>query len=379
MKIRQLHFTANNWTTIAETPGFSAQQVQLVLAFGARNLLSDPALYEGLRQQYPSAHIVINSTSGEIVADKVFDESLVVTAIAFEKTTVRTIEVAIQEHRESYNVGVQLAQALDDEALAAVFVISDGNLVNGSKLIEALNASLSRPVPIAGGLAGDAAHFEQTLVGLNHLPTTGRIVGIGFYGSDLRISTSSMGGWDVFGPEREVTRSAYNILYRIGDKQALNLYKEYLGKYAEGLPSAALLFPLSIRATPDSPPLVRTILSIDDTAQSMTFAGEMPEKSLVRFMKANLDQLVEASGIAAQACIKHLPVEPELVILVSCVGRKLILGQRVEEEVEAVREVFGTRPVMTGFYSYGEISPIAAGAPCELHNQTMTITALSEK
>lgn len=379
MKLRQSVFDADHWTILTETTGFSGQKAQLVLAFGERALLDKPGLYHQLRELYPSASIVINSTAGEIFDDKVCDDSIVVTAIEFEKTTIRSVQIDISDHSESYAAGRRLAQTLDDEALAAVFVISDGGLVNGTQLIDALNSGLNRIVPITGGLAGDAARFERTLVGLNQPPAVGKIVGIGFYGSELTVGTSSMGGWDVFGPEREVTRSEYNVLYEIGDKHALDLYKEYLGKYASGLPSAALFFPLSMRATPDSHPLVRTILTIDEATRSMTFAGDMPEKSLVRFMTANLDRLIEAAAVAAHTARKHLAVEPELAILVSCVGRKLVLGQRVDEEVEAVREVFGAPAVLTGFYSYGEISPIAPDARCELHNQTMTITVFSEK
>jgi hypothetical protein len=60
------------------------------------------------------------------------------------------------------------------------------------------------------------------------------------------------------------------------------------------------------------------------------------------------------------------------------VGRRLVLRQRVEEEVEAVQEVMGVGTALTGFYSYGELAPAAAGLPCELHNQTMTMIALRE-
>jgi hypothetical protein len=168
-------------------------------------------------------------------------------------------------------------------------------------------------------------------------------------------------------------------LYTIGDKAALDIYKEYLGKYAEELPGAALLFPLSMRITEDDEPVVRTILSIDETNKSMTFAGDMPKGALVRFMKANLDRLIDASASAAQNSLEPFSKGAELAILVSCVGRKLVLGQRTDEEVEAAREVFGDKAIMTGFYSYGEISSHNPNARCELHNQTMTITTLSEK
>jgi hypothetical protein len=378
MRFSQSMYQAGTWESFSETPGFSAPNARLVLAFGERHLLETLPLYAQLRERYPTADIVINSTSGEIYRDRVCDDTVVVTAVEFEKTRVRSVQIDIADHTESHRAGEALARALAANDLAALFLISDGGRVNGSDLLAGLNQTLPRPVPISGGLAGDAARFEKTLVGLNGDPAVGKIVGIGFYGDALKIGHGTMGGWDVFGPEREVTRSEYNVLYRIGDKHALDLYKEYLGKYASDLPGAALLFPLSLRATTDSQPLVRTILSIDEDARSMTFAGDIPEGARVRFMKANFDRLVDAAATAANTSLHHLGFEPELAVLVSCVGRKLVLGQRTEEEVEATREVFGPNTVMTGFYSYGEISPLLPGAQCELHNQTMTITAFAE-
>lgn len=379
MQLSQSIYKNQCWEPFSETPGFVAQKAQLVLAFSERMLLERYDVYPDLRERFPTADIIINSTSGEIYLDKVYDNAIVVTAIEFEKTPIRAVQIDISRHTESFAAGIELAQALDADDLMGVFIISDGGQVNGSALIEGLNQHLKKHVPITGGLAGDAARFERTLVGLNQRPTVGKVVGVGFYGDAITIGHGSMGGWDVFGPERAVTRSEYNVLYQIGEKKALDLYKEYLGKYAADLPGAALLFPLSMRATPESQPLVRTILSIDEEAKSMTFAGEMPEGALVRFMTANFDRLVDASAIAAQTSLSQLGFVPELIILISCVGRKLVLGQRTEEEVEAAREIFGAGPIMTGFYSYGEISPLMENAACELHNQTMTITVFSER
>ncbi|GAB3272020.1 FIST N-terminal domain-containing protein [Larkinella harenae] len=378
MKLNQSVYNGQAWTFLSETVGFSADKSQLVLAFGERFLLEKLNLYDDLKARFPAADIVINSTSGEIYLDSVHDNSVIVTAIEFEKTRIQAVQIDITKHSESYWAGEQIAQALDQPDLAALFLISDGSWVNGSDLTKALNLHLKRHIPISGGLAGDAARFERTLVGLNQNPAAGKIVGIGFYGNQLKIGHGSVGGWDVFGPEREVTKATYNVLYQIDGKQALDLYKEYLGKYAENLPGAALLFPLSMRATADAEPLVRTILAIDEEAKSMTFAGDMPEKSLIRFMTANFDRLVDASASAAHTSLQQLNFAPELAILISCVGRKLVLGQRTEEEVEAAREVFGADAVMTGFYSYGEISPFQSNARCELHNQTMTVTVFSE-
>ncbi|MPR32797.1 FIST signal transduction protein [Salmonirosea aquatica] len=378
MKIQQIVYQEPTWKFLNETPDFVASKAQLVLAFGERTCLESLEIYNHLREQYSHADIVINSTSGEIYENSVYDNSVIVTAIQFEKSRVRTVQFNIDNHYESGEVGDKIGRELGAEDLVSLLIISDGGRVNGSALLTSLNSHISSSIPISGGLAGDEARFEKTLVGLNQNPEPGRVVGIGLYGKELKVGNGTYGGWDVFGPERQVTNSEYNILYSINDKAALDLYKEYLGRFAKELPAAALHFPLSMRTSTEAEPVVRTILSIDEDAKSMTFAGDIPEGAWVRFMKANFDRLIDASASAAMSAIETFENPAELALLVSCVGRKLALGVRTDEEVEAVREVLGSDTLITGFYSYGEISQLHPGVPSELHNQTMTITTFSE-
>jgi hypothetical protein len=138
------------------------------------------------------------------------------------------------------------------------------------------------------------------------------------------------------------------------------------------------LFPLSIRANGGNISLVRTILSVNEKDKSLTFAGNMPEGDYARLMKANFDRLIEGASTAAQNSMSKITGQPDLAILISCVGRKLVLDQRIEEEIEEVRTIYGSKTAITGFYSYGEISPSFNFLKCELHNQTMTITTLTE-
>jgi hypothetical protein len=176
-----------------------------------------------------------------------------------------------------------------------------------------------------------------------------------------------------------ITRSSGNVLYELDGRSALMLYKRYLGDHASGLPATGLRFPLSLRMNEGDAPVVRTILSVNEKDQSMTFAGNVPEGACARMMKANFDRLLAGAMGAARASQQGGPTcEPQLAILISCFGRKLVLKQRIEEEVEGVRKVLGPHPALTGFYSYGEISPFTPSAKCELHNQTMTITTLAE-
>jgi hypothetical protein len=259
-----------------------------------------------------------------------------------------------------------------------VLVISDGQNVNGSELVAGLTKHLPQKVTLTGGLAGDGDRFQETLVLWDGPPESDRIAVLGLYGDRIKVGFGSLGGWDAFGPERLVTRSEGNILYELDGQPALALYKKYLGEYASDLPASGLLFPLGLRNAAEES-IVRTILGVNEAEHSLTFAGDMPQGVHARFMKANFDRLIDGAVGAAQTSYTAIgSTPPELALLISCVGRKLVLKQRIEEEVEGVREVLGQNTVLAGFYSYGEISPFTPSAKCELHNQTMTITTLSE-
>jgi hypothetical protein len=389
MKIEQRKWTqASGWLP-AQAGDISASS-QLVLVFGATAVLRQPHLTAAIRNDYPQAHIFGCSTAGEIAGTQVSDDSLAVTAVHFEHTQIRSVQVKLRDIPDSFEAGEWIARQLPasirdestgaEEKLAHVLALSDGLKVNGSEFVAGLMRHLPEGITLTGGLAGDGARFSETLVFQGDVPEADTIAALGLYGSRLKIGFGSLGGWDSFGPERLVTKSSANVLYELDGQSALGLYKQYLGDHARGLPATGLLFPLSVRTHAGETPVVRTILSVDEAAQSMTFAGDIPEGARARLMKANFDRLIDGATGAARTSHDALQSsDPDLAILISCVGRKLVLKQRVEEEVEAVRDVLGAGAVLTGFYSYGEISPFTPGAKCELHNQTMTITAFSER
>ncbi|MFP5039426.1 FIST signal transduction protein [Parasediminibacterium sp. JCM 36343] len=378
MKNTQLHYINGKWKHITNAIEPKDLNPQLVLAFGATDLVGKPSIYEHIKAIFPSANIVSASTSGEILGDGLYDDTVVVTAIEFEKTKIQCVDTDFKSHTNSFEVGKYLMDKLLADDLTAVLVISDGSSINGSELVSGLNQNKPPQVSVTGGLAGDAARFQQTLVGLNETAADGKIVAIGFYGSNINIGHSSFGGWDEFGRERIVTKSDKNVLYELDNESALDLYKEYLGPYVDELPGSALLFPLSIRIGTDTTNLVRTILTINEAEKSMTFAGNLPVGSKVRLMKANFNKLIDASTLAAKEAMADVNNRAELALLISCVGRKLVLQERTVEEVEAAKNIFGNGTTITGFYSYGEISPFNPNTNCELHNQTMTITTFAE-
>ena len=379
MKLQQLLISeANKHQLISNNESFEAEKADLILAFGQRTLLEKVNPYQGLKSSFPNAQIVICSSSGQISDQCTIQKEIVATAIDFEKTTIKTFEFDIVDNNDINDLGKMIKDKISSSYLKSILILSEGTHINGTELINELIKQTNKKIPIFGGLAGDEYAFKKTIVGLNNDASSGKIVAVGFYGNNIHFGYGSEGGWSDFGPEREVTKSDKNVLYKIGDRFALDLYKEYLGKYAEELPGSSLYFPLSMKEKGNTASVVRTILSIDEDKKSMTFAGNIPEGAMVRLMKGNIDKLIDASSNAALKISQEPSSDTQLALLVSCVGRRIVLGDRVEEELEVVKEIFGVNTVLCGFYSYGEISPTLENVACELHNQTMTITTLYE-
>jgi hypothetical protein len=377
MKTRLHHFIDGNWR--GDESSINPSKCQLVFAFGSSEQLLLPGNLDHLRNAYPNADLVTASTAGEIIHDGVYDNSIVATAIELEQSTLKSVKTHISEHVSSFEAGLFLKEQLQSDDLSGIFIISDGLMVEGSELVRGFNHENSKNIPITGGLAGDAARFQNTYTSLNEAPGKGNIIAVGFYGSNMHIGHGSLGGWDEFGYERKITRSDKNILFEVDEEKALDLYKRYLGSFAEQLPGSALMFPLSMRVPGADKYLIRTILATDDNESAMIFAGNMPQGSTVRMMRGDIQKLIRASATAAKDSVESLKNrKPQLTLMLSCVGRKIIMDKKVDEEVLAAEEMLDGDCAVAGFYTYGGLSPFGVGTPCELHNQTMTITTFSE-
>lgn len=378
MEVHTLRYDQKERWSVTNRPRIDSRRT-LVLLFGPSGLLDSADPLNEVMGDYPESVVMGCSTAGEILGTQIFDESVSAAIVRFDHTDLRMASAPVQSMDDSFVAGQDIARQLKDARLRGILVLSDGLCVNGSELVRGLNAAVPTSVVVTGGLAGDGDRFRRTWVLQNRRPQAGFVTAVGFYGDRIRIGHGSKGGWDLFGPERRVTRSKGNVLFELDGRPALQLYKEYLGDRAAGLPATGLLFPLALRASEsDAKSLVRTILAVDEREQSLTFAGDIPEGAFVQLMKANFDRLVQGASEAASSTKPSTDGGScTLAIAISCVGRRLVLGERTEEEIEATLDVLpkGTRQI--GFYSYGELSPFATGT-CDLHNQTMTLTTLSE-
>ena len=330
-----------------------------------------------------NGQIIGCSTAGEIYSDSVANNSAVITFVKFEHGChSEIISDELIYMRDSFAVGERLANKINKQDLTAVLLFGKGVEMNGSAFIEGIKQVLGTHVPITGGLAGDNALFEKTLTLMPDGASENGIAALCLYGKKLTIGYSSVGGWRSFGPARLITKNDQNVLYELDGLPALDVYKKYLGDYAKDLPKSGLLFPFEmVNIDSSSLGLIRTILGIDEDKGSLILAGSVENNGYLRLMQASPGSLVDGAERAAQLSLNafNQAIQPQLAVLVSCVGRKLVMSDLVEEEIEAIAQTLPENTPITGFYSYGEISPFSDSTESKLHNQTMTVTLIGEE
>jgi hypothetical protein len=380
MLIEELQWSARNgWKCRSGAIGGDAD---LVLYFGARDLLRDGGRFDELRRAYPRARIVGGSASATVLDNTLYRHDIVAAALKFDRTRIAVATRTGVAKEDSRACGAALAAELRAADLAGVFVLADGMGINGSLLVAGLKDGLGTACPISGGMAGDSCEYKEALVGADAAPASQGVTAIGFYGRHVRFSYGNACGWDAFGPRRRVTRASGNVLYELDGKPAFELYERYLGnEVINGVP-AGVLFPLQM-SHPDKPErsFVRAALGLDQSAAAMTLAGNVPEGWMARLMRGSLDRLALAAAQAARDARDRMAdtvAGDRLALMVSCTGRMLLMGQRTVEEVDLAAQEIGSGFHCLGFYSFGEIAPTVAPAHAELHNQTMTITGLAE-
>lgn len=378
MKINQLHLADPAGVERALAAAGSIEP-HLVLVFGDVRFFAHAGFAQALAARFPAAARIGCSTAGEITERGVSDGTCVITQVRFERTQVRVASTLLQSMEDSLSAGERLAQQLTGSGLKTGIVLAPGVGINGSALVNGLIGVLGSAIPLAGGLAGDGGAFQRTYTLTPDGVSEHAIVAVGFYGDDLVFGHGSFGGWEPFGPSRRVTRCSANVLHELDGEPALSVYRSYLGEYAKDLPASGLLFPFAmVDEERRELGLIRTILGIDENNGSLILAGDIQPGGYLQLMHANTDRLVDGAEKAAESATHRPASEPGLTLLVSCVGRKIVMGERVDEEIEAVAALLERGETVTGFYSYGEISPFTPGVACELHNQTMTIFRFAE-
>lgn len=376
MKIIQKKYSSAGGWVDARHDEVENYEIDLVLAFAPFGMLKEGNLHEEITGMFPMAQVILSSSSGEFIGDKLSYNELSLTAIRFEKAKVKTALTDISTCKNSFDAGYYLSRAFEHKGLRSLIVFCDGQQVNASQLVFSLQQYLPPHVIITGGLAG-TDEKSASLIGLNNKPAAGRIACIGLYGEALRVSYGNKSGWMPFGPERIVTRSKNNTIFELGGIPVLEVYNLYLRDRKYNIPGSQMLFPIAVRFENSAGTVIRTIQSIDEGLFSITYSGNVPEGAKVSLLRADCDSLINGAASAASVTMQQLP-SPELAIIMSCAERRTILNGRTSEELIALKNAFGQQTAISGLFTPGEIAPAGPDLKCELFKQSVIVTAISE-
>lgn len=348
----------------------------LILCFSSIDEHSLKPFLSQLKQQFPIANIVGCSSGGDIQDTNITYSALALTFVQFENTK---LDVKLTNLKHSTNQTIQFKHPLDENLLKHILVFTDLQS-NDFNFISRLQQELPKHIRVSGGVA--AAHEltknNNTYIIYQNKTYKDAAVYIGFYGSQLSINCGSHAGWDSYDIERIATKVSGNILYELNGEKALKIYKSCLSKLNKKIEDSPFWHPVSIRIFEEERPIIRTVIGFNEEDDSIMFAGDIPLNCSVKLMKANLDRIITGAKKSAQDCLIGQQSKPQLAILVSCIGRQVVLNKLINEELEIVKETLGDNCALSGYYSYGEFAPISKSSRGVLHNQTMTITTITE-
>lgn len=339
----------------------------------------------------PGVSIVGCSTDGEITADGLSVDSVVLILLSSPSMTARAAHFAGLTPENSLQAGREIASSLASERGRALMLFPDGLTCNGSDIIRGAQEVLNSSFIMAGGTSGDRGRFQKTFQIQNGKAHSTSLVGL-MLESDtpLEIGFGVMSGWKPIGIAKTVTHAEGNVVYRIENETALDVYSTFLGDKASQLPAIGVEYPFGLVDESgrvgekgfrdgDEYILLRAPMAVDRSTGAIQFAASIPQGAKIKMTRAKSTEIIEAAREAASRSLQHLTGKPDAVFFFSCMARKVVLGRKTDQEIMAAREVYGESIPMIGFYTYGEIANCGENAPiCRFHNETATFLAIRE-
>ncbi len=363
----------------------------VIMVFAAPKFKHQKVL-DGITKITKSTPMAGGTTAGEISPQGLTVNSVVVCALRSKDITF-SVGIGKNISKSEVRAGAQLAKSVlssvKKKKPSTLIMFPDGLAGDGLHVIKGAQKILGESFEIVGGALGDEGAFKNTYQFYNGTVYQNTVVGLLISGAQLTTATGVRSGWEAVGNRFTCTKSKGNVVYKFGDKTALEIYKDYLGseRYKK-LPAIGLEYPLGLvdeKAEIEGYNYfqIRCPVGINEKDGSVTFAASIPEGKEVTLTYSSRTSIINGSKLAAHQAKKTLgSAKPRLVMMFSCVGRKMVLGRRTNEEINVVREVFGNRVPIVGFYTYGEIGPIdkriSSLQSTRWHNETVVVWVLAE-
>ena len=322
-----------------------------------------------IKDTFSEMALIGGTTYGEISSVMGFQEdSLVLMMFCSDTVEIRAglgrnlsedAAVAAEEAIASLNTD-NLSQA------KLCIAIPDGIAQGTEPALRQLQKLLPVGLAIVGGRAADHFQFEQTYqffqgeVVQNGLP-------ILVFSGDLKVSHGVASGWQPLSRKAIITKCTSPTVYEIDHQPATKFYQDYLGD----LPISGE-YPLAIFEETSDRFYLRASNEWDLEAGSILFTGEIPEHAKIQITYASCDHIVSATKDSIEQALEHYSGKnPAAVLLFSCAARRWLLGHRTQEEYQLSQQLIKATVPILGFYTFGEIGPLASGDQVRYHQETL--------
>ncbi|WP_437670236.1 FIST signal transduction protein [Sorangium sp. So ce131] len=352
----------------------------LVIVFAPAHV-DGKAVLEGLFSRLPKdTQLAGCSTAGEINSDEVLSDSVTAMGLCSRDVEFRTFKVE-GIGADAHEAGRALAAQVKAFDPALLLLFPDALAVSATRLLDGLQSVLGPEFPVLGGMAADSVKYTGTFQYWNREALTNSAVAVGMKGR-IELVTRARSGWTPMGAPRTCTRVENgSTLLALDGRPALELYEEYLGERARDLPTVSTEFPLGLVSgiqrgvvTPDDQILVcRGVRGVDRERGAMLLGGDIPEGGQVRMMRATKEDVIKASSVAGALACDEMP-DPTLAFFFNCAARKVVLGWRYRQDVQALFRRLGPSVPKIGFFTYGEFCP--TGGVSLYHEVTFTVALL---
>ncbi len=324
---------------------------------------------------WPQLPIVGCSTDGEFSSAGGYHDDSVLLAL-LSGTGIRA-QVGVGT-KLSAGVDKAVASALEQamagqtEAPAVCITTPESMTANCTDIVDSLRERLKEQrCPIVGGVSGDHREYRVTYQFAGGQVFSDAIPVLLLWG-DITVSCGVASGWKAVGPSHTITHAEGNVVYKIDNKTALDLFADYWGdaRKFESLGE----FPLAVFPDPSRPDdfFLRAVFGLDKEAGSATFAATVPNGAQVRLTQVLREGILKGSALAmAQAEDNLGEAKPFGALVFSCAARKWLLGTQVAEESATLHDARskGRFPIV-GFYAFGEIAPLSSEGVPFFHNET---------
>lgn len=335
-----------------------------------------PGLFEGLNEALSPAQPIIFGGTGDGIyeAERACNQGVSALALNSDGQVQWAVEIEGGAEADPYSTsrvcGKRALDRLGGKADFA-FLMATGKTADGTRLIAGLQSVMN--IPIVGGLAGDDRKFMRTYIlanGKAYADAVGALIARGA----INFLINAGSGWKPVGEPGYIEAAHDNVIERIGGSTALAFMRERMGKTPSMLDAG--MVPIASMDGMPGRPVLRTGSYFDTRTGAITVLGGMPVGARVQICEASHADVV--GGV--DEALRGLPLDtfqPVAALVVSCAGRKWILGDRGQEELQRLQARLGNRLPLAGFPSFGEVGPFrredGSYTATQFHNVTFVL------